>query len=99
MDELFETFAQKICEYCMKNYVIPYLQKHGYIYSYRAKIISKNTSNHTMVIQRPFDNQITVPYTYSASSSSVGAGKECIVFCLGDDSNSAVVADGKLWNL
>ena len=94
MAEHFETFAKKLCEYCMKNFVIPYLKEHGYIMSYRAKVISKDTSTQTMEIQKPFDNTITVPY--SESASSLGAGNQCVVLSLGDSSNSIVIADGRL---
>ena len=94
MGEHFETFAKKLCEFCMKNYVIPYLHNHGYIMSYRAKVVSKNTSNQTMQIQKPFDNTITLPY--SDSASSLAAGNECVVLSLGDSSNSMVFSDGML---
>ena len=95
--EYFERFANKICEYCMTNYVIPYLKEHGYIMSYRAEIKGKNTSAKTMQIQKPYDTQITVPYGNSASS--LMTGDQCVVFALGDTSNSIVVSDGKLQSL
>ena len=95
--DYFERFANKICEYCMTNYVIPYLKEHGYIMSYRAQIKGKNTQNKTMQIQKPFDTQVTIPYGNSASS--LVTGDQCVVFSLGDSSNSVVVSDGKLQSL
>lgn len=93
MDEHFETFAQKICDFCMRRYVLPWMRDHGVVQSYRAQIVSKDTTSKTMVIQRPFDNQVTLPYASSASTLS--AGDECVVFCLGSSTNSIVVSDGK----
>lgn len=100
MNEYFERFARKICEFCMKNYVIPYLEQHGYIMSYRATIVDKNTSNQTMTVQRPFDNSVVIPYSDSASGLTASAGNnQCTVFCLGSSTNSIVVSDGKLSTL
>ena len=96
-NENFETFAKQLCEYAMKNYVIPYLQQHGYIMSYRAQVISSDSNTRTMVIQRPFDNQITLPY--SDGAAGLTAGDQCIVFSLGQSLNSTVVSDGKLSTL
>lgn len=92
--EAFETFAKKLCEYCMKNYVIPYLREHGVVQSYRATVISKDADAKTMVIQRPFDAQITLPY--GSSANGLQAGDQCVVFALGDPLNSVVISDGKL---
>lgn len=94
MDQNFEIFAKEICEYFMRNYFLPYIREHGIVQSYRARVISKDSSTHTMVIQRPFDGQIELPYANSASN--LGAGDQCIVFSLGDPLNSVVVSDGKL---
>ena len=92
--EAFEVFANKICDYCMRKFVIPYLREHGVVQSYRAQVVSKNTSTHTMVIQRPFDEEITLPYANGADN--LVAGNQCVVFSLGDPSNSVIVSDGKL---
>lgn len=95
MDEQnFEVFAQKICEFAMKNYVIPYIREHGIIQSYRAKVISIDHDAGTMVVQRPFDTQITLPF--SSSANGLQADDQCIVFSLGDSLNSVVVSDGQL---
>lgn len=97
MDEQFETFAKELCKHMMQSYVIPYLTEHGVIQTYRAKVISKNTVAQTMVIQRPFDNQITLPYTNAASTLT--AGDQCTVFVLGSSTNAVVVSDGALKTL
>ena len=94
MGEAFETFARKLGEYIMQKFVIPYIREHGVVMSYRAQVISKNTTDKTMVVQRPFDDQITLPYGTSAAGLS--AGDQCTVFSLGDPLNSVVVADGKM---
>ncbi len=93
MDD-FETFARKVCEYCMKNFVIPYMKEHGVVQSYRAQVISVDAQAKTMVIQRPFDQQITIPYADSAKG--LKSGDQCVVFSLGDSLNSVVFSDGNL---
>lgn len=93
MDEFLE-LANRICEYCMKRFVVPYLRDHGFVQSYRAKVVSVDSGAKTMIVKQPFDEQITLPYGNSAASLS--AGDECIVFCLGDSSNAVVVSDGML---
>lgn len=94
MNTHFETFARKICEYCMNNFVLPWMREHGVLMSYRAQIVSKNGTDKTMVVQRPFDNSVTVPYSNSADDLT--AGDQCVVFSLGESLNSVVFADGKL---
>ena len=74
----FETFAKKICEYCMQNFVLPWMREHGVLMSYRAQVVSKNGTDKTMVVQRPFDNNVTVPYSNSADDLT--AGDQCVVF-------------------
>lgn len=93
----FETFAQKLCDFAMRRYVIPYLREHGVIQSYRATIMAKDTQNQTMTIQRPFDNPVQIPYSDGVSSLSVG--DSCVVFVFGESSNSVVAADGKMSTL
>lgn len=98
MDEnAFQRFVKKICEYCMKNYVIPYLKEHGVVMSYRAQVGSVDSENGKMTVQKPFDEAVTLPYT--ASASALTEGKQCVVFMLGDSSNAVVVSDGKLSTL
>ena len=96
MNNYFETFATKICEFSMKQFVLPYLKAHGNVMSYRAQVVSKDTATKTMVVQRPFDDEVTLPYSYSASN--LQAGDQCLVVSLGDSSNSIVVSDGMLNN-
>ena len=96
MNNYFETFANKICEFAMKQFVLPYLKAHGNVMSYRAQVVSKDTATKTMVVQRPFDEEVTLPYSYSASN--LQAGDQCLVVSLGDSSNSIVVSDGMLNN-
>ena len=91
-DDAFEIFARKICEFCMKNYVVPYLKDHGVLQSYRAKVNSIDADAGTMEIERPFDEPVIVPYT--AGASDLTAGSYCTVFVFGDSSNARVVADG-----
>ena len=92
--EYFETFAKKLCDFAMKRYVIPYLQDHGVIQSYRATVLAKDTINRTMTIKRPFDNPIVIPY--SDGVGTLSAGDSCVVFVMGEASNSVVAADGKM---
>ena len=92
--EDFEVLAKKICEYCMRNYVIPYLREHGAVFSYRAHIDSKNTGSGTMTLHRPFDNSVTIPY--NGNAASLDAGDDCVVFYAGDSSNARVVSDANL---
>jgi len=92
MNEAFETFAKKICEYCMTKYVLPWLRSHGAVQSYRAQVVSVNAANRTMVVQKPFDSEITLPYADAASGLS--AGDECLVLVLGEGLNGIVVCDG-----
>lgn len=94
MDGNFETFARKICEYCMKNYVLPWMKKNGVVQSYRAQVISVDSGNGTMTVQKPFDNAVTLPYANGAAGLT--AGDQCVVFSLGDATNSIVVSDGML---
>lgn len=94
VDRYFDEFARKICEYAMKNYILPYFREHGVVQSYRAKVVSVDSGAGTMLIERPYDSQITLPY--SASAAGLQAGDECVVFSLGDPLNSIVVSDGKL---
>ena len=89
----FESFAQKLCDYCMKNYVLPWMREHGVVQSYRAQVMSVDSNAQTMVIQKPFDSQVTLPYADAAGNLT--AGSQCLVFVLGEASNSIVVADGK----
>lgn len=90
----FERFARAVCEYAVKNFFIPYLREHGVIQSYRAEVVSKDTGTKTMVVQRPFDRPVTLPYSNSASDLTTG--DQCIVLSLGDSTNSVVFADGKM---
>lgn len=94
MDAYFETFANKICEFCMKKFVLPWMRQHGVIQTYRAEIKSVDETAKTMVVERPFDEPATVRYAVSASHLT--EGDNCVVFALGETSNSVVVADGML---
>ena len=98
MDEgYFERFARKLCDYCMKNFVLPWMKEHGVVQSYRAQVVSVDSAAQTMTVQKPFDEAVTLPYTNGAASLT--AGDQCIVFVLGDSSNAVVVSDGKLRSL
>ena len=94
MDDQFETFAQKMCEYNAAKFTLPYMREHGAVQSYRAAVVSKNAAAGTMVIQRPFDQQITLPYAPSADI--LQAGDECLVLVFGESSNAIIVSDGAL---
>ena len=95
MDEQnFEVFARKICEFAMQNYFLPFVREHGMVMSYRAKVVSIDHDAGTMVVQRPFDTQITLPF--SSSANGLQAGDQCIVFSLGNALNSVVISDGQL---
>lgn len=94
MNSSFETFARKICEYCMRNYVLPWMKKNGVVQSYRAQVVSVDSAAGTMTVQRPFDNAVTLPYANSAEELT--AGSQCMVFSLGDGLNSTIVGDGRL---
>lgn len=94
MNDDFNTFVDKICDYVMKKYVMPWMREHGVIQTYRATVISKDTAAKTMDIQRPYDSTITVPY--ASSAANIEAGDFCTVFILGEASNAVVVADGQM---
>lgn len=94
VDGYFESFARKVCEFAMKNYVIPYLREHGVVQSYRAEVVSVDSVNGTMTVQRPYDSPVTLPYANGAAGLT--AGDQCVVFSLGDANSSVVVSDGKL---
>lgn len=94
MNSSFETFARNICEYCMRNYVLPWMKKNGVVQSYRAQVVSVDSVSGTMTVQRPFDNAVTLPYANSAEELT--AGSQCMVFSLGDGLNSTIVGDGRL---
>ncbi len=94
MNDDFNTFVDKICDYVMKKYVMPWMREHGVIQTYRATVISKDIAAKTMDIQRPYDSTITVPY--ASSAASIEAGDFCTVFILGEASNAVVVADGQM---
>ena len=68
----FETFAKKLCDFVMKKYVIPYLQDHGVIQSYRATVMAKDTINRTMTVKRPFDTPVIIPYSDGVGTLSAG---------------------------
>lgn len=91
-NEAFEVFAKKLCEYAMKNYVLPWARTHGVVQSYRAQVVSVDGNAKTMVVQRPFDNAVTLPYANAAAS--LQTGDNCLVFVLGEAMNAIVVADG-----
>lgn len=97
MDEYFRRFARRLGEYVMDNFVLPWLREHGNVTSYRAQVVSVDSTARTMVVQRPFDTPVTLPYTDGASSLAVGS--QCVVFVLGDSSNAVVVSDGRLSTL
>lgn len=98
MDEgYFERFARKLCNYCMKNYVLPWMEEHGVVQSYRAQVVSVDSAAQTMTVQKPFDEAVTLPHTDGASA--LQAGDQCVVFVLGESSNATVVSDGKLSTL
>ncbi len=92
MDENFERFADKLGEYFMRRFVIPWMQEHGVVQSYRAEVVSVDGDAGTMNIQKPFDNEVTLPYGNGAAA--LEAGSQCLVFVLGDGSNGIVVSDG-----
>lgn len=97
MDSSFETLAKKICEYCMRKYVIPYLRDHGVVMGFRAEVVSKNTGTQEMTVIRPFDGaSITFPYSANTSAASLTAGDQCFVLSVGESLNSVVVSDGML---
>lgn len=97
MDGYFERFARKLCDYCMKNFVLPWMTEHGVVQTYRATVVSVDSANGTMTVQKPYDSAVTLPYTSGASALS--AGDQCVVFVLGESSNAAVVSDGRLSTL
>ena len=90
----FELFANRVGQFVMKKFVVPYLRGVGNVGSYRATVVSVDSSTGTMQIQRPYDTVITLPY--AAGAASLQAGDFCTVLTLGESSNSVVVADGKL---
>lgn len=94
MNQDFEIFAKEFSEYFMRNYFIPWIKQKGVVFGYRARIVSKDTSNKTMVISRPLDaTQISVPYANSAENLMIN--DMCVVLCLGESSNCVVIADSQ----
>lgn len=92
MDEAFERFARRVCEFCMERFVVPYLRERGYVMSYRAQVVRAGSSAGTLVVQRPFDAEVTLPCTTAAAELTAGA--QCLVLAFGDSSNAIVASDG-----
>ena len=65
---------------------------------YRAKVTANNGDG-TLTIQRPYDNEITVPCVDSMKDTGVGAQVTVLVFGGTALKNSIVVADGKVSEL
>lgn len=97
MDDNFETFAKKLGDYFMRKFFLPWVREHGVIQSYRATVVSVDAAAGTMVVQKPYDSPITLPYT--AGAGGLTAGDSCVVFVLGESSNAIVVSDGMLSTL
>lgn len=92
MDGQFEEFVKKLGEYVMRVFFLPWMKEHGVVQSYRAQVVSVDSGNRRMTVQRPFDSPVSLPYTDAAAS--LQAGDQCLVFVLGESSNAIVVADG-----
>ena len=83
--------ADALWSYFLDKYLIPYLSDS--VCYYRAAV-TQAPSGGLIGIQRPFDNEIFLPYAWSAST--LQAGDVCTVLMFGDHSNAIVIGDGTL---
>ncbi len=85
-DQLWHYFKPKIEELTRSN-----------IWYFRAQVTAA-ASNGKITIQRPFDDEIALPYVSSMANAAVGS--QVTVFVLGSSmTNAVIVGDGTLSNL
>ena len=86
-----KTLADALWGYFREKYLIPYLSDSV---CYFQATVTTAPSGGVIGVQRPFDNAISLPYAWSASTLSVG--DQCTVLMFGDMSNAVVIGDGTL---
>lgn len=90
-DNEMKTMADALWSYFADKYMIPYLSDSV---CYFNAVVTSAPNGTTIGVQRPFDNEINLPYAWSAETLTVGA--QCIVIVFGDMSNAIVIGDGTL---
>lgn len=90
-DNDMKTMADALWSYFADKYMIPYLSDS--VCYFQATVTSAPNGT-TIGVQRPFDNAITLPYAWSASTLAVG--DNCLVMVFGDMTNAIVVGTGDL---
>lgn len=85
------TLADALWVYFKEKYLLPYLSDS--VCFFQATVTTA-PSGGVIGVQRPFDNAITLPYAWSASTLAVG--DQCTVLMFGDMSNCIVIGDGML---
>lgn len=88
--------ADSIGKYIMATYVEPRLAKS--VSYYRAQVVTPLNSAGKIEVRRPYD-ETTLLLPCTGSAETLVAGEQCLVFVLGDASNSVIVGDGLLKNL
>lgn len=86
-----KTLADALWGYFKEKYLIPYLSDS---LCYYQATVTTAPSGGMIGIQRPFDNAISIPYAWSASTLQVG--DQCTVIVFGDTSNAIAVGNGTL---
>lgn len=91
MDEQnMQTIADAIWEYILEKHLKPYLSDSV---CYYVATVTTGESNGTIGVTRPYDNEIFVPCSDSASTLSVGS--PCTVLVFGDYSNQMAIGNVK----
>ena len=83
--------ADALWGYFLEKYLKPYLSDS---LCYYMATVTTAPAGGVIGVQRPFDNAITLPYAWSASTLNVG--DNCLVIVFGDMSNAFVIGTGDL---
>lgn len=86
-----KTMADALWSYFQDKYLIPYLSDS--VCYFQASVTTAPDGN-VIGVQRPFDNEMTLPYAWSAAQLEVG--NQCTVLVFGDMNNAIVIGDGTL---
>ena len=89
MEEM-KTFADQLWKYFRPKVEGMLARQVGY---FRAEVVS-NPGDGTLVLSRPYEQNITLPCTNAMSGAT--AGQQVTVFVMGSLSNAVVVADGRM---
>lgn len=90
-EQQIQILADAMWDYFHDKYLLPYLSDS--VCYFMATVTTAPVSG-VIGVARPFDEPITLPYAWSAST--LQAGDTCLVLVLGDITNAIVIGDGSL---